>query len=282
VRWLRAAAVLFVLLLPTAAWQSTSIALTRVDVPIAGLPPEFDGFRVLHVTDIHGRRLDPQGWLVAAIRAARPDVIAATGDFVDSSVKELAAITPFLRELAGIAPTYAVSGNHDYLAGWPAVASALRECGITVLENRSAQIRRGGCAIVLAGISDPMTRRHDLAAAIPSGGESPVILLSHAPFLHQRLREDGERDPSVAAALAPLKSVALTLAGHTHGGQIKLPLIGALSNASGRPFPRSYVEGLSWEGYGWLYISRGLGYTIMPLRFLARAEATILTLRVAP
>ncbi|MDP3058033.1 MAG: metallophosphoesterase, partial [bacterium] len=76
-----------------------------------------------------------------------------------------------------------------------------------------------------------------------------------------------------------LHQVALTISGHTHGGQIRLPFFGAPSNASGRLFPKDYVEGLSWEGYGWLYISRGLGVSLLPIRFLAPAEVTIIKLR---
>lgn len=280
--WLRSLALLAALFAPWLVWQSTAVAVVRVEISVSGLPGAFDGFTVAHISDIHGRRIDPQGTIISAIRAARPDIIAATGDFVDSSATELPRVTPFLQALADISPTYAVSGNHDYLAGWPVVAAALRDCGIVVLENQSVKILRQGQELILAGISDPMTRRHDLEAAIPSGSGSPIILLSHSPFLHRSLREDQGRDPRVDAALAPLKSVSLTLAGHTHGGQIKLPLVGAMSNASGRPFPRSYVEGLSREGEGWLYISRGLGYTILPLRFLSRPELTLITLRPTP
>ncbi|MDP2872363.1 MAG: metallophosphoesterase [Bacillota bacterium] len=263
------------------AYCSTSVVVERVEVQIAGLPAAFDGFVVVQITDLHGRRFGSGGPLVAAIRTARPDIIAATGDYVDRSTGELTNIGPLFEALVDIAPVYAVSGNHDYLAGWSTVAAFLRQCGVVVLENKYVELDAGGNErLILAGVSDPATRRHDLAAAIPPdreappGTSAPVILLAHAPTLHQRLRDGDD-----AGDLALLDEVALTLAGHTHGGQIKLPLIGAMSNASGRPFPRSYVEGLSWEGHGWLYISRGLGYTILPLRFLSRPELTIVTLR---
>jgi len=273
-------------LVPWILHESTSLAVERVEVPIAGLPQEFDGFKIAQITDIHGRRLDPAGALVAEVMAARPDIIAATGDFVDDSLSELSRVTPLLRALAEITPIYAVSGNHDYRAGWSSVAAELRQCGVTVLENDHVSLGRGAGRLVLAGISDPTTRRHDLRAAIPEDSAVPVILLAHGPALFQRLRDAGHGGDVQAGDVqsgesALLSKVALTIVGHTHGGQMKLPLIGAVSNASGRPFPRSYVEGLSWEGSGWLYISRGLGYTILPLRFLSRPELTIITLRVA-
>lgn len=256
------------------AWETTSLAVEKVDVPIPGLPAEFDGFTIVQVTDLHGRRLDPAGALIAAAKAARPDIIAATGDFVDGDVSELDGIVPLLNALAAIAPTYAVSGNHDYLAGWDAVAKALRGCGVAVLENEHVSLVRGRSEVTLAGVSDPVTRRHDLRAAIPEEPAGPIVLLAHGPELHRRLRE-GRDD----GQLGLLSHVSLTLVGHTHGGQIKIPFIGAVTNASGRAFPRTYVEGLTWEGAGWLYISRGIGYTIFPLRFLSRAELTVLTLR---
>jgi hypothetical protein len=263
---------------PWVVWESTALSIERVEVEIAGLPPEFGGFTIAHITDIHGRRLDPAGALVAAVRAAGPDIIVATGDFVDGSLSELGRVTPLIRALREVAPVYAVSGNHDYRAGWPSVAAALRECGVVVLENDHVSLVRGPVQLILAGVSDPTTRRHDLGAAVPQDSAAPVILLAHGPALHQRLRDGEDAEPE----LALLDAVSLTVAGHTHGGQIKLPLIGAVTNASGRPFPRSYIQGLSWEGSGWLYISRGLGYTILPVRFLSRPELAIVTLRASP
>lgn len=256
-------------------WQSTTVVVERVEISIAGLAADLEGYTIVQVTDIHGRHISDRGTVIAAVKAAQPDIIVATGDFVDSSLSELPGMRPFIEALAAISPVYAVSGNHDHKAGWPAVAAFLRGCGVAVLENEHVTLRRGAGEIVLAGVSDPVTRRHDLLSAIPAGGTALVVLLAHSPILHQRLREGGDRDPG----LPSLAAVSLTLTGHTHGGQIKLPLIGAMSNASGRPFPRSYVEGLSWEGHGWLYISRGLGYTILPFRFLSRPELTVVTLR---
>lgn len=269
--------VLFTAVLCWTVWENTALSLERVEVPITGLPAEFEGFTIVQITDIHGRRFDPDGYLVRSIKAARPDIIVATGDFVDEKLSEFSRIAPLFEAVSAVAPTYAVSGNHDYRAGWPEIARKLRECGVIVLENEHVRLVNGSAELIIAGVSDPVTRRHDLEAAVPEEASGPVILLAHAPHLHRWLSE-GRND----GQLMRLRSVSLALVGHTHGGQIRLPLIGAVTNGSGQPFPRSYVAGLSREGSGWLYISRGLGYTILPLRFLSRPEVSVITLRKGP
>jgi predicted MPP superfamily phosphohydrolase len=270
------------------AWQSSALAVERVTITLPQLPAEFDGFTIAHISDIHGRRIDPRGFLVETVRAAGVDMIAATGDFVDGRAQEMDAVVPLLAALADVAPVYAVSGNHDHWAGWGQVAASLTSAGAVVLDNANVILARGGASIMLAGVADPATRRADLMAAVPAAPPDVVILLAHAAHLHEeyaRLYGRGGRATAVeeprltGAGLHRLELVSLTLAGHTHGGQIKLPLVGALSNASGRAFPREYVEGLTWEGHGWLYINRGLGYTILPLRLLSRPELTLITLR---
>jgi len=267
--------------LPWLAWQSTALDVVRLELPIAGLAPDWDGLVIAQISDIHGRRLDPGGTLFRALRQANPEIIVATGDFVRHRASEMTRVTPLLRSLADLAPLYAVSGNHDHWADWPAIASELRASGAVVLENEHITLtgRQGG-ELILAGVSDPATGRHNLPAAIPADAAAPILLLAHAPTLHER-RATHPADDTGRDELVLLSRVALTLCGHTHGGQIRLPLIGALSNASGKMFPRAYVQGLTWEGDGWLYINRGLGYSIVPLRLLCRPELTLITLRAA-
>lgn len=271
------------------AWQSGALAVERVVLSLPDLPEAFDGFTIAQISDIHGRPVDPEeGPLMRAVRQARPDLVAVTGDHVDRSLAELRHVTPLISALAQVAPVYAVSGNHDHWVGWPQVRAALEAAGAVVLDNSHVVLARGRDEILLAGVADPATRRSDLLAAIPERPPATVILLAHAAHLHQafaRLYGRGgqaavvEQKGQPGYGLHRLEAVDLALVGHTHGGQIKLPLIGAVTNASGRPFPRQYVEGLTWEGHGWLYINRGLGYTILPLRLLSRPELTLITLR---
>ena len=154
---------------------------------------------------------------------------------------------------------------------WPYIARRLRETGVRVLENSHVRINQGDGEIILAGVSDPYTGHGRLTQALPPQDDTVIVLLAHAPTWFE---------PWNAAKAPPsLHRISLTLAGHTHGGQIKLPFLGAVTTASGRLFPPTHVEGLSREGDGWLYINRGLGQGGLALRFLSRREVTIITLR---
>jgi predicted MPP superfamily phosphohydrolase len=254
------------------AWETVALSVEYVEVPIDGLPPQFDGFRIAQVSDLHGKRLDPTGREVQAITEAGVDLIAATGDFVHrNNIEGINRIQPFMQALVEIAPVYAVSGNHDHWTDWPYIARRLRDIGVIVLENSHVRIRRGAGEIILAGVSDPYTGHGSLTQALPAQDDAVIVLLAHAPTWFEPWNAD--------TAPARLNLVSLTMAGHTHGGQVKLPFLGAVTTASGRLFPPSHVEGLSREGNGWLYINRGVAKGGMAFRFLSRREVTVITLK---
>ena len=254
------------------AWETAAFSVEYVEIPIDGLPWEFDGFRLAQVSDLHGHRFDPEGREVKAIAEAQVDLIAATGDFVHRQQGEgIQRILPFVEALLEIAPVYAVSGNHDHWTDWPYIAQQLKETGVNVLENSHVRIRRGDAEIVLAGVNDPYTGQGCLERALHSvPADTVVVLLAHAPTWFEPW--------NAATAPEKLNRVSLTLAGHTHGGQVKLPFLGAVYTAGGRLFPPSHVQGLSREGDGWLYINRGLAHGFPGFRFLSQREVTIITL----
>jgi uncharacterized protein len=282
VRKKMAAAVILILTVLLAAWmiwETRALSVVYLEIPLEGLPVEFDGFIIVHLSDLHGRKLDPAGREVRAIREAQPDLLAVTGDFVEHRAEDVERILPFLESLAAFTPVYAVSGNHDHWTDWPSIARRLQETGVTVLENDHLRINRDEGEITLAGVSDPHTGNGDLSQALPEEIDTVVVLLAHAPTWFAPDDASTAVDPPTERSRELLKKVSLTLSGHTHGGQIKLPFLGAVSNASGRLLPRSHVEGLSREGSGWLYINRGLGTVYLPVRFLSRAEITVIILR---
>lgn len=266
--------------------ENRVIEIVEIEIPINGLAADLDGLKIAQLSDLHGRRLHTQ-WVKKQLTNANVDVIALTGDYVrGADLASMAKLEPMLSILPRIAPTYAVSGNHDIAAGWPQIATQLEQQGITVLDDTHTTITRGNSQLVLAGISYPHDSLSNLKQAVPSTTE-PIVLLAHSPrlFMQERivnyLAEPTMKRAEMMAYAELAERPALTLVGHTHGGQIKLPFIGAVTTASGELFPRQHIEGLSWEGSGWLYISRGLGYTGLPLRFLSRPELAIITLRQA-
>jgi hypothetical protein len=167
---------------------------------------------------------------------------------------------------------YAILGNHDVLVGPEKVTDALRQHGITLLRNSFMPIERTGGRFWLAGLDDPVVGNPDPGAAIPASirnvPNEPVVLLCHAPDYVDNLLTRPEGG-----------SVSLVLSGHTHGGQVRLPLMRPLFLPA---FGQKYVSGWFRFGNLQLHVNRGLGTVGMPFRFLCPPEISLLTLRGAP
>ena len=240
----------------------------RVILSVSEVELSFDSgwgytLTVAHVSDIH---MPPGPSLVyeqavKRVEERKPDLIVFTGDSLSSEAGKDEA-KEFLSRLSELAPTYAVWGNWDYYSlghRVPGYGEELEREGVEILANEATRIEGG---VWLVGVDDPYTARDDLGKAL-SGvpREAFKILLAHSP---QVIGEARDR-------------VDLVLAGHTHGGQVRLPLIGPLYV----PLPsqyRGYVSGLYEVGGMKLYVNRGLGTSILPVRLLCPPELTIYTL----
>jgi len=258
-------AMLLVLLRP----RPGQVELTRLELPVPGLPAAFDGYQILHITDLHCGSLIPAREVRARLAAGSEltcDMVAFTGDAA-SGVGGLPAAAAALSLLRPRDAAFAVLGNHDTWLGPTLVRETLVEHGLRVLVNEHAAISRGGYSIYIAGVGNTAySDRDDLPVTlrgIPEGGI--VVLLSHAPNI-------------VLRPLAP--RAALILAGHTHGGQLVLPLVGPLYVPSS--LGRRYAAGLFGRPGGWLFINRGLGEMFPPVRLLCPPEIALVTLRAAP
>jgi predicted MPP superfamily phosphohydrolase len=240
-----------------------------LDLP--GWPVACDGLRVATLADIHvgspWNGLDKLAEIVALTNAAQPDVILLAGDYVIHGVLggDFTPPEDAARQLAGLsAPlgVYAVLGNHDWWLDGPRVIRALQSAGITVLEDRSRRITKGSCELWLAGISDLDTRPHDFEAALRGiPAQAPVIAFTHNPDVF----------PSLP------RRVSLTVAGHTHGGQVDLPWLGRLVVPS--RFGDRFAIGHVVEDGRHLFVSSGLGTSILPVRFRVPPEISVLELR---
>lgn len=248
------------------------------DIYIKELPHEFSGMKIVQLSDIHLDEFTEPFLLREAIHQInrmQPDVVLLTGDYVSAQVlpqkMTLNAAAECARLLKQIAcpHRYAILGNHDYWAGADQVVEALHQNGIPVLRNASVPIEIGRGRIWIGGIEDPLCGKPDLGLAIPTSirnlREEPVILMCHAPdFVDELVRHPA----------AP--SIALVLSGHTHGGQVRLPLLGALHLPPGG---RKYIQGWFPLGTMQLYVNRGIGSVGVPFRFDCRPEITRFTLR---
>jgi predicted MPP superfamily phosphohydrolase len=254
------------------------LEVVHKEIAIAGLPPAFEGVTLAQMSDIHLDEFTEPFLLREAIdqvNQARPDYVLLTGDYVSSEVlpRHLTAEAAWqcarLLNRLECPRRYAIFGNHDIWAGEKEVGEALRGSDITVLRNEYVPLERGADRVWLAGLDDPVCGQPDPDRAIPSSirnvANEPVLLMCHAPDFVDELRNH----PAGQA-------VSLVLSGHTHGGQIRLPLIGALRLPPGG---RKYVEGHFNVGPMQLYVNRGIGSVGVPFRFDCRPEITLFTLR---
>ncbi len=257
--------------------EPTWLEVNRLEVPVAGLPPAFDGLRIVQLSDFHCSRQVTPKYLEEAVGLAQGeqgDLIVLTGDFVHKGYEYVGQIASILGRLACPLGVYGVLGNHDYSVrnalGFRryrhlhrAVADALAGNGIRVLHNEMALLRRGDAGVQLIGVNDLWSRVCDLDQAF--GGLSPAlphIVLAHNPRTIERL--DGRR-------------CDLMLSGHTHGGQIHLPGVGRPT--LGRK-ARRFAAGMYRYQNTYLYVNKGVGFGF-PLRFGVRPEVAVLTLRPA-
>lgn len=228
-----------------------------------GLPPEFDGFRIVQISDLHGRTA-LNSRIIRKTRRAEPDIIAITGDLVDGE-GQLEALKPMLKELCDIAPCYYVTGNHEWSHMETEVfIRELKELGVRPLRNRFTELSAGDASVTLAGVEDrhgyrDMITPAELAEKLPEGTS---ILLCHAPDDFKALAEDG---------------YSLVLSGHVHGGLIRLPLLGGLFGP-GRVFLPEYTGGIYEEGDSRMVVSRGLAGSGPLPRLFNAPELTVVIL----
>lgn len=268
--------------------------VTETDVALPGLAPAFDGFRIALVSDLHYGSYLPLARLERVVRlvnALDADLIALTGDFVSrprakayltvlaqgpsdgeldrSAVAEALfgdCITRMAQMRARLG-ALAVLGNHDHWLNAAAARRALAQNGIELVENRHRVLTRDGTQLVAAGVGDLYEGVQDLDAAFagaPPAGQAPRILLSHNP--------DYAANRAVAG-----HGVRLMLCGHTHGGQVTLPGLGAPILPIRH---REFARGLVRTAWGQVYVSRGIGQASPPVRVLTRPEIAVLRLRI--
>jgi len=243
------------------------LQIERVDVPLAGLAPGLDGTRVACLSDFH---LHPYTQIelvrecVQLVNRLDADLACLLGDYVFDRADAILELAPVLAGIQTRSGSFAVLGNHDLWTDPALIASTLEEHHTTVLSNAHRVLDLPGGHLVLAGLDDGWSGNPDLEQALAGAPQATTLLMLHEPDLAEQYRDSGR--------------VQLQLSGHSHGGQVRLPAIGA-------PFlPRyaqKYEQGLYDLGGMRLYVTRGIGVIGPPLRFNCRPEIALLTLRSA-
>ena len=234
-------------------------------------PQQLDGLRIAVLSDIHvnGSFINEKKvrTIVRRTNELQPDLIVICGDYMSSNglMKrrvEPETFGPMLKDFNAPLGTYSVLGNHDWWYSGPKVRAGLEQNGIKVLENEVLEISARGTSVWLVGLSDLWTRPQRIEqtiAKVPEGGT--IIAFTHNPDIFPNLPE----------------RVPLLLAGHTHGGQVRFPLIGTVAEAS--EFGERYVRGHVVENNHHLFVTTGIGTSVMPVRFGVTPEIVLLTLK---
>jgi predicted MPP superfamily phosphohydrolase len=252
--------------------QTEQVVVERLEVRLSRLPKELDGLKIALLSDFHYTSVRDSEVIRAAVRVANelnPDMAVLTGDYVTipifgSSLSSPLGATPCAQILGDLhAPMgiFAVLGNHDQCSP-DFIAKSLENHGITLLRNYALHVERARARLWIAGVDDVLAGKARLDESLrPIARGEPAVLLAHEPDFADAVRE---------------YPVDLQLSGHSHGGQIRLPLAGATYLP---PLARKYPSGLRRLGPLTLYTNRGLGTVVLPIRFDCPPEVTLLTLR---
>lgn len=261
----------FVVLGLWAFWlEPSSFITTSTDIKLKQWSANCDGLKVVVLSDLHvgspHNGLDNLAKVITATNAIQPDLILLAGDYVIHEVMGGTFVKPEpiaeeLKKLTAKLGVYAVLGNHDWWYSAKRVQTAFQQHGIQLLDNDALAIKNGSCDFWLAGIGDYWMGQHNINRALRAIPDTAtVIAFTHNPDIFYELPN----------------RIALTFAGHTHGGQVNLPLVGRLIVPSryGQKFATGYIS----EGGGNIFVTNGIGTSILPVRFRVPPEIAVVSL----
>ena len=263
-------------LLIWALWGNKALELNTYIIESGYLPKGFDGYRIVHVSDLHNTEMGADNTkLLTMIQSAEPDLIAITGDLIDSRSTDVEVALQFAKDAVKIAPVCYVTGNHEArVSVYSKLKEGLINLGVEVLEEECLEILQSGDTISILGVDDPSFQTTSLLGntdilmestlqKLVSDNENYKILLSHRPELYDTYVRYG---------------IDLILCGHAHGGQFRVPWIGGLIAPDQGLFPK-YDAGVFFTGRTNMVVSRGIGNSILPLRINNRPEVILLELK---
>ena len=257
-------------------WGNIALEVNEYEIVSDRIPEAFAGFRIAQVSDLHNKDFgEGYGQLLTLLSQINPDIIVVTGDLIDSRQTDLDIALEFAWQAGKIARVYYVSGNHEArVPEYEDLKTGLVKAGVVILENQKVEITREGESITLMGIDDPSFQEDYLFGDSESVARQAIenlqnesdgytVLLSHRPELFDLYVETG---------------MDLVFSGHAHGGQFRLPFVGGLVAPNQGFFPK-YDAGQFNEENTTMIVSRGVGNSIIPIRFNNRPEIVLVTLR---
>lgn len=245
--------------------EANSLSLERVEIKLRRLPPQLEGFKIIHLSDTHHSPFTNIDHIARAVKVAnrlKPDMFLLTGDYVSHEERYIAPVAEVLGKLRSEFGTYACLGNHDHWTNADLVTHLFRGERINVLINEGLRFEARGGTFWLAGVDDYMVGKTDLQSALKgSFPDEMKLLLAHNPIIFRQAVRAG---------------IDLTLSGHTHGGQVKI------RDEEKRILPQRRLKaGLHRRKESQVYITRGIGTVVLPVRYQCPPEISLLELRAA-
>ncbi len=262
------------LLIVWLVYGNVSLQTTVYEVPVSTEYSDMNGFTIVQISDLHNARFGKeQARLLKAVAEQEPDIIAVTGDLVDSSHTDLNIAMEFMKQAVRIAPVYYVTGNHEGWLGatYGELEKRLEEAGVFVLNNTMYSGQFEGMDLSIAGVHDPDMPGNNIVLVkqvipeLTADAEGYTILLSHRPELFDTYAES---------------NINLVLSGHYHGGQFRIPFIGGVIAPGAGLFPE-YTEGTFTKNQTTMVVSRGLGNSVIPVRINNRPEVVVVRLQAS-
>ena len=248
-------------------WGNRALQITEYEVKSSNIPEGFDGVTIVQISDLHNAEFGKgQEELLSKIEQCEPDMIAVTGDLIDSNRTDVDIAMEFIEGAVKLAPVYFVTGNHEIWAqaAYEELAERMETAGVVLLDSQLCEIEKDGDRISLQGVKDASTVIKENVGAAADEEPAFTILLAHRPELF---------DAYVEA------DMNLVLTGHAHGGQFRIPFIGGLIAPDQGLFPQ-YDEGMFVENNTHMIVSRGLGNSVFPFRVNHRPEIVVVRLFV--
>lgn len=243
--------------------EANSLSLEKIDITIKRLPKKLDGLRLVHLSDIHHSPFTNLEHIIRAVKVSnrlKPDLFILTGDYVSHETEYIEPVARVLGELKSEFGTFACLGNHDHWTDAETVTTSFRAAGINVLINEGFRFEARGASFWLAGVDDHLVGKTDLPSALRgSFADEMKLLLAHNPIIFRQ---------------AVKEKIDLVLSGHTHGGQVKI------RERVKRILPRrKLTNGLHQHKDTQIYITRGIGTVVLPIRYQCPPEISLIELR---
>lgn len=259
-------------------YENNKLQISNYNILSNNIPVDFNNYKIVQISDFHNTKSKTlTNNLIKQIKEQKPNIIVLTGDLIDSNKTDVQVVINFITKINNIAPIYYVSGNHEAnLSNYQKIKEQLEENKVIILENKTEVLKINESEINLIGINDPRMANENVV----SDSEIIKVELNNAKYNENKYSILLSHRPELFDTYVE-KNLDLILTGHAHGGQIRIPFVGALIAPNQGFFPK-YTSGMFTKNKTTMIVSRGIGNSILPFRINNKPELVVITLNNSP